>query len=527
MAQFESMRRALRGVHPNTGDRGIKPTEVGTALPLGDRDGRAMAGRPSKAIGSGKFALINGQLVHPNQVIAQHNGIGLVMPRLMTRVRAGGCRQSVVTKDGLVCVELDANLALPPNRRVSLSIPKTAREIQEATVRGQQILADIRAFATEGKFAFIEPDYVIHSIATPNDKAFVDGQLWGLHNPKRKDGKSKADIDAVRAWGLNTGSSDVVVAVIDTGVRYTHHDLRNQMWVNADEIPNNGKDDDKDGYIDNIFGINAVDDNGDPTDGNGHGTHCAGTIGAEANNGHPHVGVAWKVRLMACKRISDFGTGTTSDAVKCIDWAVSNGAQVLSLSWGSSSENKALLSALKNAGKNGVLVVAAAGNSGRNTDESPHYPSGYELDNIISVGAINENGRLTSWSNYGPKSVDLAAPGDGVYSTSSESDTGYLVLSGTSMACPHVSGVAALMLAQNPKIAPTALKALLIRSVSSATSLKGRVASGGWINAFNALSLGKPVPNPPSQGGKDPRRGGKPPMQGGGPGGGPPRRFLK
>ena len=153
--------------------------------------------------------------------------------------------------------------------------------------------------------------------------------------------------------------------------------------------------------------------------------------------------------------------------------------------------------------------------------------SGWELDNIISVGAINENGRLTSWSNYGSKSVDLAAPGDGIYSTSSESDTGYLVLSGTSMACPHVSGVAALMLAQNKKIAPTALKALLIRSVSPATSLKGRVASGGWINAFNALSLGKPVPKPPGQGGKPPRRGERPPPQGGGPGGGPPRRFLK
>jgi len=404
-------------------------------------------------------------------------------------------------------VELDANLALPPNRRVSLTIPKTAREIQEATVRGQQILADIRAFATEEKFAFIEPDYVIHSIATPNDKAFVDGQLWGLHNPKRKNGRSKADIDAVRAWGLSTGSGDVVAAVIDTGVRYTHHDLRNQMWMNGDEIPNNGKDDDKDGYIDNIFGINAVDDNGDPTDGNGHGTHCAGTIGAEANNGHPHVGVAWKVRLMACKSISDFGTGTTSDAVKCIDWAVSNGAQVLSLSWGHSGESKTLFSALKKARAKGVVVVAAAGNEGQNTDKTPHYPSGYKLDNIISVAAINQSGRLTSWSNYGARSVDLAAPGDDIYSTSAESDSGYVALSGTSMASPHVSGVAALMLARNPKITPSDLRVKLIQAVTPAKHLKGRIVAGGWVNAFNALDSAK-------QGSESPPRR-------------PSRRFLR
>ncbi len=446
-----------------------------------------------------KYALINGKLVHPNRVVAQHNKVGRIMPRLSTRVRRGGCRQSAVTRAGLVCVELDASPVWKLGNQVPLGVPRTPWDIRVAISRGQQILADMRILATERRFRFIEPDYVIPFSVMPKDKAFVDGKLWGLHNPKRKTGKSKADIDAVRAWDLSIGSSDVVVAVIDTGVRHTHQDLRNQMWVNADEVPNNGKDDDNDGFVDNIFGVDAVNDDGDPMDDNGHGTHCAGTIGAEANNGHPHVGVAWKVRLMACKSISAMGTGTTSDAVKCIDWAVSNGAQVLSLSWGHSEESKALFSALWKARNKGVVVVAAAGNEGANTDKSPHYPSGYEMDNIISVAAINQRGRLTSWSNYGARSVDLAAPGDDIYSTSAESDSGYVALSGTSMACPHVSGVAALMLARNPKVTPSELRVKLIRAVTPATNLKGRTVSGGWVNAYNALTLVKQGANPLSR----------------------------
>jgi hypothetical protein len=438
-----------------------------------------------------KYALINGRLVHPNRVVAQHNRVGRIMPRLSTRVRTGGCRQAAVTKSGLVCVELDTNPTRLPDGKATLGIPKTAWELRVATARGQQILADIRVLAAERRFRYIEPDYVIPCSVTPKDKAFTDGQLWGLHNPRRKNGTIKADIDAVRAWDLSIGSSDVVVAIIDTGIRYTHQDLKNQMWVNTDEIPNNGKDDDKDGFVDNIFGIDAVNNDGDPMDDNGHGTHCAGTIGAEANNGHPHVGVAWKVRLMACKSISDIGMGTTSDAVKCIDWAVSNGAQILSLSWGHSDESNALSSALKRTREKGIVVIAAAGNEGEDTDKSPHYPSGYSLDNIISVAAINQNGKLTSWSNYGSKSVDLAAPGADIYSTSAESDAGYVALSGTSMACPHVSGVAALMLARNPKITPSNLRVKLIRSATSNTNLRGRMVSGGWVNAFNALAIAK------------------------------------
>ena len=491
MSPGEALRRVLRGARPDSGE-GHRPVEVGTEGALGDQVGRAQAGRPSVAIGTGKYALIDDQPVHPDRVLAQHVAGGAVMPQLVIAGGGLSCKQTVVTGTGLVCLELDNDPDLPPRRQITYSLPKTARERQEATARGEQILAHIKRLEAAGKFRFVEPDYIVPVSGTPNDKAFVEGQLWGLHNPSRKKGKPSADIDAVRAWSLSVGSSDVVVAVIDTGIRHTHNDLKNQMWVNADEIPGNGKDDDKDGFVDNIFGMDAVNDDGDPMDDNGHGTHCAGTIGAEANNGHPHVGVAWKVRLMACKSISGSGTGTTADAVKCIDWAVANGARVLSLSWGSSNKSKSIYGALKKAGEKGVLVVAAAGNDGKDTDESPHYPSGYDLGNIISVAAINQNGRLTGWSNYGVRSVDLAAPGDNVYSTSAESDSEYVALSGTSMACPHVSGVAALMLAKNPKLAPAGLRAKMLHSVTPATGLRGKVGSGGWVNAYTALSPTKP-----------------------------------
>ena len=458
---------------------------------MGNQTGRAQAGRPSVAIGSGKYALIDDQPVHPNRVLAQYMAGGPVLPRLVTTVGGVSCKQTVVTSTGLVCLELDNDPTLPPKRQITYSLPKTARERQEATIRGHQILAQIKSLEAAGKFRFVEPDFIIPASAAPKDKAFVEGKLWGLHNPGREKGKPAADIDAVRAWDLSVGSSDVVVAVIDTGIRHSHNDLKNQMWVNVDEIPGNGKDDDKDGFVDNIFGMDAVNDDGDPMDDNGHGTHCAGTIGAEANNGHPHVGVAWKVRLMACKSISDNGMGTTADAVKCIDWAVANGARVLSLSWGSSKKSKSIYGAIKKAGEKGVLVVAAAGNDGENTDESPHYPSGYDLGNIISVAAINQNGRLTGWSNYGVRSVDLASPGENIFSTSAESDSEYVVLSGTSMACPHVSGVAALMLGKTPKLTPAELRAKMIHSVTRATGLRGKVGSGGWVNAYSALSPSK------------------------------------
>ena len=201
--------------------------------------------------------------------------------------------------------------------------------------RRKRLLSRIQQLEETGLFDYVEPDYLHSSDAAPNDSAFSNGTLWGLRNQGQSGGTSGADIDAVRAWDITTGSTDVIVAVIDTGIRYTHQDLSAQMWQNPGEsgaFASDGIDNDHDGYVDNVYGINAVTGSGNPMDDNGHGTHCAGTIGAAANGSGPHVGVAWNVRLMGLKFMDSGGSGFTSDAIECINFAVDKGARVLSCS---------------------------------------------------------------------------------------------------------------------------------------------------------------------------------------------------
>ena len=262
----------------------------------------------------------------------------------------------------------------------------------EAPNRSETLVETIKVVRASGLFAYAEPDYVVSLNLEPTDAAYLDGRLWGLKNST-----TGIDIDAARAWGLTTGSSNVIVAVIDTGIRYTHRDLASRMWRNAGEIAGNGIDDDNDGFIDNIFGIDAHNKDGDPMDDHSHGTHCAGTIGASANDGYEHVGVAWNVRLMACKFLSAEGSGYTSDAIRCIDWAVSKGAKVLSNSWGGGGYSQAMFDAIARAKSNGVLFVVAAGNDGSNNDSVPSFPANYDLDNVISVAAVDMNGGLVWW----------------------------------------------------------------------------------------------------------------------------------
>jgi subtilisin family serine protease len=335
----------------------------------------------------------------------------------------------------------------------------------------------VKALRESGLFEYIEPDYKVTVNLQPNDTAFTDGTLWGL--PR---------IDTERAWNITTGSPDVLVAVIDTGIRYTHQDLAQQMWHNPGELPNNGIDDDGDGYVDNVYGINSITGSGDPMDDHYHGTHVAGTIGAAANNGGPTVGVAWQVRLMACKFLDNSGSGYTSDAIDCINFAVSKGARVLNNSWGGGGYSQALLDAINAAGRAGVLFVAAAGNASDDTDFSPHYPSSYETENIVSVAALAADDTLAEFSNFGRSTVHLGAPGIGIYSCGAADDSNYRVLSGTSMAAPHVSGVAALVLSQYPGITMFELKARLLNTVLPMAALSERCVSGGRVNAYQALT---------------------------------------
>lgn len=353
---------------------------------------------------------------------------------------------------------------------------------------GRDAHTKMKALRASGLFEYVEPDYRVHVNLAPTDAAFADGRLWALRNTGQNGGVPGADIGVVPAWDITTGSTNVTVAVIDTGIRYTHQDLASQMWRNPGEIPGNGIDDDQDGFVDNIFGINAITNSGDPLDDNNHGTHVAGTIGAASNNGSPHVGVAWRVRLMACKFLDASGSGYTSDAIDCINFAVNKGAKILNNSWGGGGYSQALHDAIAAARDAGVLFVAAAGNSARDTDAFPNFPSCYDLENVISVAALDRSDNLASFSNYGRASVDLAAPGASIFSSTAGTDSDYNNFDGTSMAAPHVSGVAALVVARFPGITLAELRQRLLATTVPVSALTARCVSGGRLNAYSALS---------------------------------------
>jgi len=310
----------------------------------------------------------------------------------------------------------------------------------------------------------------------------LDSKLWGLHNNGQDGGTYDADIDAPEAWLKTTGSNDVLVAVIDTGVDYNHPDLKDNIWTNPGEIPGDGIDNDNNGVIDDVHGYNAQADNGDPMDGHSHGTHCAGTIAGQGNNGQGVTGVAWDAKIMGVKIFSDSGA-TSSDAIlRGILYAANNGARITSNSWGGGGANKAIQEAFQ---KSTAFHVMAAGNDGRNVDTKENFPSGYEMANSIAVAATDRNDRLASFSNYGAKEVDLSAPGVQTYSTLPNGRYGYK--SGTSMATPHVSGAAALLVANDPSISNEELKAALMNGTDKIPSLRGKTVSGGRLNINNSL----------------------------------------
>ncbi len=360
----------------------------------------------------------------------------------------------------------------------------------ELEARRTRLLERMQALRASGWFAYVEPDYLVRTQLEPTDSAFVNGTLWGLRNLGLSGGLPGADINATNAWNLTTGDTNVIVAVIDTGINYNHLDLAAQMWRNPGEIPGNGLDDDGNGYVDDVHGINAITGSGHPLDDNDHGSHCAGTIGAAANDGNPHVGVAWQVRLMACKFLGAAGGGNTSDAIECVDYAVAKRAKILSNSWGGGGFSQALLDAILAANTQNMLFVAAAGNDSRNTDTSPSYPATYEADNVISVAAVNRTDGLAGFSNYGATSVDLGAPGVDIYSTVSGPNNAYDTFDGTSMACPHVAGVAALLAARyTTNITVAEMRQRLLESTTPVPALSGRTGTGGRLNAFQALSI--------------------------------------
>jgi subtilisin family serine protease len=346
-------------------------------------------------------------------------------------------------------------------------------------------------YRRSGLVAYAEPNYELQVAAVPNDPGFT--QLWGMNNTGQTGGTADADIDAAEAWNTRTSAGNLIVAVIDTGIHYTHQDLAANIWTNPGESGSgketNGIDDDGNGYVDDVHGINAITLSGDPMDDNGHGTHCSGTIGGTGNNGVGVAGVAWTVKLMGCKFLDAAGSGSTADAITCIDYARQMGAKVMSNSWSGGGFSQALYDAIASARDAGMLFVAAAGNSGLNTDSSPAYPSSYDLANIISVAATDHNDQRASFSNYGATSVDLGAPGVSIYSTYNTNDAGYNTLSGTSMACPHVAGAAALVWAHYPGLSYSQIKSRLLATTDPLAALAGLTVSGGRLNLHKALTV--------------------------------------
>ena len=266
----------------------------------------------------------------------------------------------------------------------------------------------IALYQQSGLVQYAEHDFYVHALASPNDFYYQQGNLWGLHNYGQFGGKTNADIDAPDAWNVQHDASNIIVAVVDTGVYYTHEDLAGNMWHNPQE--------NQDGYTNDLYGINVTTNglgNGNPLDDYGHGTHVAGTIGAVGNNTVGVVGVAWHVQIMACKFLDSTGNGTIDGAIQCLQFAQSHGANIVNASWGSTGfTSQALHDAIASLRNAGIMFVAAAGNSGADNDTTPLYPASYsDLDNVIAVAATDSSDSLTSWSDYGATNVDLAAPG--------------------------------------------------------------------------------------------------------------------
>ena len=351
--------------------------------------------------------------------------------------------------------------------------------LQIVTVpKGEAVPGFIAKYQRSGLVEFAEPDYFAHVAATPNDPDYTNGTLWGLNT-----------IQAPAAWDVLTSASNILVAVVDTGVRYTHEDLAANMWVN----PNDGG-----------HGWNAIAGTSDPSDDSGHGTMVAGVLGAVGNNGKGVVGVAWRVQIMACKCFNSLGVGQVSDIVTCLDYARTNGARIINASWGSTN-SLALSNAVYSLRDAGIIVVAACGNTGTNIDVAPTYPASYPLDNIVSVAYTTRGDTLASASNYGATSVHLAAPGEQITSTFGAMDSGtyaYYTESGTSFAAPYVAGACALMLAEYPTESYKQNISRILSGTDPLPSLAGKCVTGGRLNLRKALTpillTGFPmVPNSP------------------------------
>ena len=344
----------------------------------------------------------------------------------------------LVKKSHALTSETSASLYAELNVKVLSRFQNSDLELWQLS--GTSVTEFIQMHYQDERIEYIEPDYEWTVVGSPDDPDFK--ALWAMNNTGQNEGLVDADIDAPEAWNLQTDCEHVIIGVIDTGIDYNHEDLSDNIWRNEDEVPNNGIDDDNNGYIDDYLGWDFYGNDNDPLDGHGHGTHVAGTIGAVGNNNLGVTGVCWKAQLMALKFLGDGGSGSTSGAIGALEYAVANGVSITNNSWGGGAFSLALRDAIQAAQEAGQLFVASAGNNSTNNDNFPHYPSSYANEAIVSVASTDHKDDFSYFSSFGKSSVDLGAPGSGIWSTTP--GDAYTSYNGTSMAAPHVSGALAL-----------------------------------------------------------------------------------
>lgn len=398
----------------------------------------------------------------------------------------GTANLAAVARGALAGLDVRVEQALPRLGMVAISSEGTAGQVIEALYRS-------------GAVVYAEPDQRVRAAKTPDDPSFP--LQWGLNNKGQSGGLGDADIDAPEAWSIRTAANGVVVGILDSGVDYGHPDLAANIWSNPGEIPGNGLDDDGNGHVDDVHGIDRYNRDSDPMDDHGHGTHVAGILGAVGNNARGITGVAWQARIMPLKFLNASGNGYVSDAIALIDYAIgikaANGykAMILTASWSGGGYSQALRDALDAARQAGILFVAAAGNGGRDSDRRPAYPAGYDPANIVAVAASDHEDRPAGFSNWGCASVDLFAPGAGIYSTLP--GDGYDYRDGTSAAAAHVAGAAALLWGRYPSKSWKDIKRLLLNGADYIPDrLAGLCGTGARLNlraSLDSRDLERPV----------------------------------
>jgi len=406
----------------------------------------------------------------------------------------------VKPKKGVALAQLERE-----HKRLGVRVQHTLKGVGNLQVvklpPGLSVEKAIEHYQKSGKVEYAEPDYEVHALPVDTnelcqavspgttDPYFQDGTLWGLHNYGQNSGTCGADIDAPEGWETRTDAGNIVVGVIDTGIRYTHEDLAGNMWSNVNEIAGNSIDDDNNGVVDDVYGARFINGvvSGDPWDDHFHGSHVAGTIMGSGDNGKGVVGVAWSGKLMAVKFLNAGGSGYISDAVLAVDYARQMGAKVLNNSWGGGGFSQALFDAIIATRDANMIFVAAAGNNTSDNDTYPFYPANYNSENLVTVAATDRNDQLAGFSNWGANTVELGAPGVDVWSCNNTSDSSYRYASGTSMATPHTAGVIALLWAQYPTASYSNIITRLLRGVDYIESLGGTTITGGRLNLHRSI----------------------------------------